>query len=74
MSQVGQSEAMWRESRDKWAKIWFEKLSRFHGRKPQATWEFTADEVIAFLRDHEDEQGRSVLSRESNSPENICVP
>jgi integron integrase len=52
MSRVGQSVAVWRESRDKWAKIWFEKLSRFHGRKPQATWEFTADEVIAFLRDH----------------------
>ncbi len=41
----------WHEQRDKWAKIWFEKLSRFHGRKPQATWEFTADDVIAFLRD-----------------------
>ncbi len=52
MTQIRQSETTWRESRDKWAKIWFEKLSRFHGRKPQATWEFTADEVILFLRDH----------------------
>ena len=52
MSRVDQSVTVWPESRDKWAKIWFEKLSRFHGRKPQATWEFTADEVIAFLRDH----------------------
>ncbi len=52
MTQVGRPETTWLESRDKWAKIWFEKLSRFHGRKPQATWEFTADEAILFLRDH----------------------
>ena len=52
MAQVSQSAATWRESRDKWAKVWFENLCRFHGRKPQPTWEFTADEVIAFLRDH----------------------
>ncbi|TWT56085.1 hypothetical protein CA85_45580 [Allorhodopirellula solitaria] len=52
MAGVSQSETTWHDQRDKWAKIWFEKLSRFHGRKPQATWEFTADDVIAFLRDH----------------------
>ncbi|MCM2375101.1 phage integrase N-terminal SAM-like domain-containing protein [Aporhodopirellula aestuarii] len=52
MTRVSQPDTSWCESRDKWAKIWFEKLSRFHGRKPQATWEFTADEVIAYLRDH----------------------
>ena len=52
MARLSQSRTTWREERDKWAKIWFEKLSRFHGRKPQATWEFTADDVIAFLRDH----------------------
>ncbi len=51
MAQVSHSNDTWHEQRDKWAKIWFEKLSRFHGRKPQATWEFTADDVIAFLRD-----------------------
>ena len=52
MGRVSQSETTWHEQRDKWAKIWFEKLCRFHGRKPQVTWEFTADDVIAFLRDH----------------------
>ncbi len=29
-----------------------ENLCRFHCRKPQPTWEYIADEVIAFLRDH----------------------
>ncbi|TWT56615.1 hypothetical protein [Allorhodopirellula solitaria] len=52
MARVSQSETTWHEQRDKWAKIWFEKLCHFHGRKPQAIWEFTADDVIAFLRDH----------------------
>ncbi|TWU20178.1 Tyrosine recombinase XerC [Novipirellula galeiformis] len=54
MSQSGTtwSRSEWHQTRDKWAKIWFENLARFHGRKPQATWEFTPDEVIAFLRDH----------------------
>lgn len=52
MARVSQSEPTWHDQRDKWAKIWFEKLCRFRGRKPQATWEFTADDVITFLRAH----------------------
>ena len=52
MAKVRQSESTWLESRDKWAKVWFEKLCRFHKRKPQPTWEFTADDAISFLRDH----------------------
>lgn len=57
MTQTGHAEGTWdegtwRQSQDKWSKIWFEKMCRFHGRKPQPTWEFTPDDVIAFLRDH----------------------
>ncbi|MFG0263290.1 MAG: integron integrase, partial [Novipirellula sp. JB048] len=52
MVRSNQSRNAWLETRDKWANIWFEKLSQFHGRRPRPTWEFTADEVIAFLRDH----------------------
>ncbi len=52
MGQLQQSETTWRESRDKWAKVWFGQMCRFHQRKPQPTWEFTADDAIAYLRDH----------------------
>lgn len=52
MAKVRQSLEAWRENRDKWAKIWFEKLCVFHERKPTPTWEFTKRDVLAFLRDH----------------------
>lgn len=52
MVQLKQTAVAWRDSRDKWANIWFEHLCRFHRRKPQPTWQFTPDDVIAFLRSH----------------------
>jgi hypothetical protein len=52
MAQVKQSVEQWREQRNKWAKIWFEQLCRFHQRKPTPLAEFTAEDAIAFLRDH----------------------
>ncbi len=52
MVQVKQSEADWRETRDKWAHVWFEKLCRFHRRSIQPTWQFTAEDVVLFLRSH----------------------
>ena len=52
MTQTRQAMHAWHETREKWAKIWFGKLAQFHRRKPQPTWEFTPEEVIAFLRSH----------------------
>lgn len=52
MTQAGYADGTWRQNQEKWSKIWFDKMCRFHGRKPQPTWEFTPDEVIAFLKDH----------------------
>jgi hypothetical protein len=46
---LGQS---WAQSREKWANIWFEQLCRFHHRKSTPLAEFTADDAIAFLREH----------------------
>ncbi len=52
LARLSQSEITWHEQRDKRAKIWFEKLCRFHDRKPPATWHFTPGDVIECLRDH----------------------
>ena len=52
MTQDGYADGTWRQRQEKWSKIWFEKMCRFHDRKPQPTWEFTPDDAIAFLRDH----------------------
>ena len=52
MAQFNQSESTWQENRDRWSKVWFEKFCRFHKRKPQPPWVFTADDAIAYLRDH----------------------
>ncbi len=41
-----------RRDRDsKWAKIWFGKLAKFHNEKESPLWEFSREQVIAFLRD-----------------------
>ena len=37
-----------------WAKIWFRKLAAFHDRKAQHRWDFTTDDVIAFLKSKRD--------------------
>ena len=36
----------------KWARIWFDKLVGFHGiaRRDAERWDFSADQVIAYLR------------------------
>lgn len=39
-----------KKSSEDWARIWFAKLARFHNIKNREQWEFTAEEVIAFLR------------------------
>ena len=44
------SESSKRKSPEDWAKIWFAKLAKFHGIKNKECWEFTAEQVIAFLR------------------------
>ena len=33
-----------------WANFWFSKLCQFHHVKPDSNWDFTTDQVIAFLR------------------------
>lgn len=38
----------------KWAKIWFKKFAAFHNRHPHREWNFSPDEVIAFLRSKRD--------------------
>ena len=38
----------------KWAKIWFRPLALFHQRPPDPKWEFSADDVIEFLRSKRD--------------------
>ena len=38
----------------KWAKVWFQLFSAFHGRGRQTDWDFTPDDVIAFLRSKRD--------------------
>ncbi|EMB13869.1 Integrase, integron-type [Rhodopirellula europaea 6C] len=52
MTQAGYADGTWRQSQEKWSKIWFEKMCRFHGRKPRPTWEFSPEDAIAFLKDH----------------------
>ena len=39
-----------RKGPEGWAKIWFAKLAKFHSFKNKECWEFTAEQVIAFLR------------------------
>ncbi|WP_233215835.1 integron integrase [Rhodopirellula bahusiensis] len=52
MTRAGYADGTWRQNQVKWSKIWFDTMCRFHGRKPQPTWEFTPDDAIAFLKDH----------------------
>ena len=35
---------------DKWAKIWFKQLCRFHRCSPARGWQFSLDQVIQFLK------------------------
>ena len=35
---------------DKWAKIWFKQLCRFHRCSPNRGWQFSLDQVIQFLK------------------------
>ena len=35
---------------DKWAKIWFKQLCRFHRCSPDRGWQFSLDQVIQFLK------------------------
>ena len=39
-----------KKSAEEWAKIWFTKLAKFHNVRNKAEWQFTSEEVIAFLR------------------------
>ena len=39
-----------KKSADDWAKIWFSKLANFHKVKNRHEWQFTPEDVIAFLR------------------------
>lgn len=39
----------------KWASIWFRLFSQFHKRGPSSDWDFTPDDVIAFLKSKRDE-------------------
>ena len=41
-------------NRDEWAMIWFRKLAMFRGQSSSQDWEFTVDDVIAFLRSERD--------------------
>ncbi|MEM9646550.1 MAG: phage integrase N-terminal SAM-like domain-containing protein [Planctomycetota bacterium] len=43
-----------RPDREKWAKIWFEKLARFHDIEAPSKWTFDCDHVISFLRANRD--------------------
>ena len=38
----------------KWAKIWFKKFAAFHNRSPLSQWDFSPDDLIAFLRSKRD--------------------
>ncbi|MGB7328170.1 MAG: integron integrase [Rubripirellula sp.] len=42
------------EQEIKWAKIWFSQLSKFHSRDSRDDWQFTADDVIEFLKSKRD--------------------
>ncbi|NNE00449.1 MAG: integron integrase [Pirellulaceae bacterium] len=35
-----------------WPRIWFDKIARFHQIDPRYGWDFSRDQVIAFLRHH----------------------
>lgn len=51
---VGEAVPKWKEKRDlqrKWANIWFAKLCYFHRIDKNADWNFSAEQVIAFLQD-----------------------
>ncbi|TWT96460.1 phage integrase N-terminal SAM-like domain-containing protein [Neorhodopirellula pilleata] len=52
MTQTDRADGSWHQAQEKWSKIWFTNLCRFHSRKPQPTWEFTPEDAIAFLQDH----------------------
>ena len=39
-----------RKSPDEWAEIWFRQLCRFHRKSKNSKWQFSLDQVIAFLR------------------------
>ncbi|MEM8913752.1 MAG: site-specific integrase [Planctomycetota bacterium] len=43
------------EQQLKWAWIWFRQLAGFHSRDANAAWQFTADDVIAYLRSRRDQ-------------------
>ncbi|MEM9368850.1 MAG: integron integrase [Planctomycetota bacterium] len=43
------------EQQLKWAWIWFRKLAQFHSRAENAAWQYTADDVIAYLRSRRDQ-------------------
>ncbi len=44
-----------REQSLKWAWVWFRKLAAFHERPPEPSWQFSADDVIAYLRSRRDQ-------------------
>ena len=39
-----------KKSPEDWARIWFAKLAKFHNIKNDDQWQFTPEQVIAFLR------------------------
>ena len=41
-------------TRQDWADIWFRKLAKFHGKRDEKDWKFTAHEVIRFLQSKRD--------------------
>ena len=43
------------ETELKWARIWYNNLAGFHRHAGDSSWEFTVDEVIAFLRSKRDQ-------------------
>ena len=49
-SSSGNSEVKKRKSPDEWAQIWFRQLCRFHRLSKNSKWQFSLDQVIAFLR------------------------
>ena len=49
-SSSGNSEVKKRKSPDEWAQIWFRRLCRFHRLSKNSKWQFSLDQVIAFLR------------------------
>lgn len=38
----------------RWCWVWFTQFARFHQRDSTPTWQFSADDVVAFLRHHRD--------------------